>query len=124
MNILIIEDDSAVAGLIADILVEEFAAEITAVTTHVEAIQRLETDKFDLILADGSFAGWGGKLIPEDRESLLRLATSTRLVVVTGASWAVSTDPSEVGALAIIQKPFDIVEFVSVIGGALSANQG
>lgn len=118
---LLLEDDVA----LRDLLLEAFAGEDIEVTTCDsfrqvrEAAARREAD---LVVADF----WGGSqrtLPPSDREDIRELSSYLPVILVTGRTWAAETTAEELGAHALIRKPFDLDELLRTIEGVVGNRQ-
>ena len=72
----------------------------------------------DLILAD--FWGRGHRrLSDDDREEILELSGLLPVILLTGRTWAAETSADELGARALIRKPFDLDALITAVERAL-----
>ncbi len=112
-KILIVEDDNAINGLLADLL-DEY--EITQAFAGSEAKRILEEKNFDLILLDLMLPGISGEaLIAWARQS-----KQTPIIVITARSEAaVLSSVLEAGANDYIAKPFNTVEVLARVRNQL-----
>jgi two-component system nitrogen regulation response regulator GlnG len=118
---LLLEDDVALRNLLVEALdgegfevqpCESFA-EVRAVAARREA---------DIIVAD--FWGESQRSLPEqDRRQIRELCSLLPVVLLTGRSWAADISAGEVGALAIIRKPFDLDQLLQTVLDAVADPQ-
>jgi DNA-binding response OmpR family regulator len=103
---LLLEDDAA----LRDLLLEAFASEDIDVRTcesYEEVRDLAARSEADLIVADF----WGGsqRTLPDsDRDEIRELCSYLPVILLTGRTWASETSAEELGAHALIRKPFDL----------------
>ncbi|HEV7662136.1 MAG TPA: hypothetical protein VGQ62_01280, partial [Chloroflexota bacterium] len=105
-RVLLLEDDVALRGLLHEALGgEEF--DVRACDGFAELRSLAAGRAGDLVVADF----WGGsqRTLPDDeRCEIVELCSLLPVVLLTGRSWAAETTAAELGARALIRKPFDL----------------
>lgn len=114
-SILLVEDAPDLRELLAQFLRDEGydVLDVADATSGREALRR---QPFDLVVTDLALA----EVAVPDRESLgwVREAGATApVVVITGWAGTGRVDLSQVGATAILPKPFDLYGLLSVVRG-------
>src|SRR5438045_6001242 len=115
---LLLEDDVA----LRDLLLEAFASEDIDVRTcesFAEIRQAASRGEADIIVADF----WGGsqRTLPDtEREEIRELCSYLPVVMLTGRTWAADTSAQELGARALIRKPFDLDDLLRTIEDAVA----
>ncbi len=115
---LLLEDDVA----LRDLLLEAFAGEeieVRTCDTFPEVREAAARGEADLVIADF----WGGsqRTLPEsDREDIRQLASYLPVILLTGRTWAAELTAEELGAHALIRKPFDLDELLKAVHGAVA----
>ncbi len=110
---LLLEDDVA----LRDLLLEAFASEDIDVRTcdsYEEVRERAARSEADLVIADF----WGGsqRTLPQsDRDDIRELCSYLPVILLTGRTWAAETSAEELGAHALIRKPFDLDDLLRTI---------
>ena len=104
LRVLAVDDDPALATLVAVLLRPDGHAVVTA-NSGEEAAERLARDRFDLVISDlglgTGMTGW------ELAEHVRAVHAGTPFILVTG--WGAAIDPAEArarGVDAVIAKPF------------------
>jgi DNA-binding response OmpR family regulator len=106
MRILLAEGDPSIRELITELLTEEGHA-ITKVSAPEEALSLAGEQNWDLFLVDPP--AWAGYRYSEQVKGFVQsLAARAPVILCTAQLWAMHVQPREVGATAIIPKPFDI----------------
>ena len=119
-RVLLLEDDLALRALLLEALIgEDF--EVRAYESfadlHAAASERIA----DLVIAD--FWGESQRSLPDDELHEIReLGGLLPLVLLTGRSWAADTTAANLGASALIRKPFDLDHLLQTVEGVLPAN--
>jgi two-component system chemotaxis response regulator CheY len=111
-NILIVDDDLYLCEIIADVLEAEGHATRTA-SNGLEALERVREEKPDLLLLDlmmPVMSGW--ELAAAIRSS--PEWSNIPMIIIT-ADYHIERKQEETGARAVITKPFDIDQLVSVV---------
>jgi len=114
---LLLEDDIA----LRDLLLEAFAGEqiqVRICESFPEVREAAARGDADLVIADF----WGGsqRTLPEsDREDIRELGSYLPVILLTGRSWAAELTAEELGAHALIRKPFDLDELLRTVEGAV-----
>src|SRR5262249_36764472 len=110
---LLLEDDTA----LRDLLLEAFASEHIDVRTcdsFEEVRDRAARSEADLVIADF----WGGsqRTLPDsDRDEIRELCSDLPVILLTGRRWASDMSAEELGAHALIRKPFDLDDLLSSV---------
>jgi two-component system phosphate regulon response regulator PhoB len=110
---LLLEDDVA----LRDLLLEAFASEdieVHACDTFEEVRDRAARSEADLVIADF----WGGsqRTLPQsDRDDIRELCSYLPVILLTGRTWASETSAEELGAHALIRKPFDLDDLLRTV---------
>ncbi|HEY3063262.1 MAG TPA: response regulator [Chloroflexota bacterium] len=116
-RVLLLEDDLALRGLLHEVLgLEGF--DVIACESYDEIRQAAASEKGDIIVADF----WGGAqrtLNQAGREQIEALAGLLPVVLLTGRSWASDTSAAELGARALMRKPFDLDDLLQAIESVL-----
>ena len=112
-RVLVLEDDPALRGLLLEVLgLEDF--EVIQCDSYDEIRQAAAAEQGDLIVADF----WGGSqrtLNDTGRQQIRALTELRPVILLTGRTWASETTAAELGAHALIRKPFDIDHLLKVI---------
>lgn len=114
---LLLEDDVA----LRDLLLEAFASEeidVLTCDTFEEVRGRAARSEADLVVADF----WGGsqRTLPDsDRDEIRELCSYLPVILLTGRTWASDTSAEELGAHALIRKPFDLDDLLRVVEEAV-----
>ncbi|HEY2596072.1 MAG TPA: response regulator [Chloroflexota bacterium] len=118
---LLLEDDSA----LRDLLLEAFASEnfdVRACETFEEVRDLAARSEADLVVADF----WGGsqRTLPDsDRDDIRELCSYLPVILLTGRTWASETSAEELGAHALIRKPFDLDDLLQTVEQAVETSQ-
>jgi DNA-binding response OmpR family regulator len=112
-RVLLLEDDMALRGLLQEVLGLE-AFEVILCESYDEVRQAAASEHGDIIVADF----WGGSqrtLNESGRLQIRELTTLLPVVLLTGRSWASETTAAELGARALMRKPFDLDDLLATI---------
>jgi DNA-binding response OmpR family regulator len=116
-RVLLLEDDLALRGLLHEVLgLEGF--DVVACESYDEIRQAAANERGDIIVADF----WGGAqrtLNQAGRDQIHALAGLLPVVLLTGRSWASETTAAELGARALMRKPFDLDDLLKAIESVL-----
>lgn len=110
---LLLEDDVA----LRELLLEAFASEgidVQICDTYEDVRVAAARAEADIVIADF----WGGsqRTLPQkDREDIRELCSYLPLILLTGRTWASDITASELGAHALIRKPFDLDELLRTV---------
>jgi DNA-binding response OmpR family regulator len=102
---LLVEDDTDLASVVLEAL-EQDGHSAAHVREPEEARRLASSEAWDAFVVDA----FGGYLQPdpEYRATLSHLATRGRVVVTSARAWVTSTTPQELGADAVLAKPYDL----------------
>ena len=112
MRVLLTEDDSVLAGVLADFLREEGHL-VTCVDMRQAGCLAHWTGWDACILDPGGDSFF--ELRPSEAAELRHLAAHLPVVVTTGRAWAQRADPARLGVRAILSKPFDLDELGQIL---------
>jgi DNA-binding NtrC family response regulator len=118
---LLLEDDVA----LRDLLLEAFAGEdieVRICDSFAEVRDLARRRDADLIVADF----WGGsqRTLPQsDRDDIRELGSYLPVILLTGRTWASETNAEELGAHALIRKPFDLDDLLRTVETAVGNRQ-
>jgi two-component system, cell cycle sensor histidine kinase and response regulator CckA len=118
-RVLLVDDDPPVAHAISRML-EALGYEVTACGDGAGALARFrgDPDGFDVVLTDQTLPGLRGD---ELTVALLALRPGLPVVLCTGFSERVDEERArELGARALLLKPFDLRELGAAVGAALA----
>lgn len=119
IKILFIEDDAAICKSLPPIL-ETYGYKVVKVHTYMQAIQKINTDEFDLYLIDIHIPGGDGF----DLCRMIRKQENTPVIFLTGASDEASiVFGLGLGADDYITKPFTLQVLLARIKTVLRRNQ-
>lgn len=121
-NILIVDDDESVADLLFADLGEKEGYRCFAVTSGERALERLSTDKIDVVLLDLRLPGISGMDVLGEVKSA---HPGTTVIVIT-AVWDVQTaiEAMKIGASDYITKPFDLKKVENSVEAVLREKYG
>jgi CheY-like chemotaxis protein len=114
-RILVAEDDDAIRQLVVDVLTDAGYA-VTAARDGGEALARLTQADPDLVLLDQLMPGTDGTAFAS---AYARLRSSRAPIVALCASVDAPAWAAEIGAAAVITKPFDIDTLLATVAGQL-----
>ena len=110
---LLLEDDIA----LRDLLIDAFSGEgfdVRACESFAEVLDAAVRAEGDIVVAD--FWGGGQRTLPDsDRQEIRELCSYLPVVLLTGRTWAADTTADELGARALIRKPFDLDDLLRTI---------
>ena len=116
-RILVIDDYSGVVDILATALSEEGYG-ISSAATCDEGLQLFIASCPDLVLLDIALPGMNGI---EVLKRIRSISPTARVVMVSGDS-ARSREALDLGALACVNKPFDLADLKRVVAAALQDN--
>jgi DNA-binding response OmpR family regulator len=109
--LLIVEDDEKLQDLIRTILMRHVTS-IDAASDGEDAIDKLEKNRYDLVILDLMLPKKNGLLVADAIDAL---SEKPRLIVLSGIARYVS-DRLPAGTL-VLQKPFEIDKLAEVVRG-------
>ena len=118
-NILIVDDDDAVRGILLDLLSEKY--ECNTASSAEEAFQYLEIEDYDVVLTDIAMPGLTGI------ELLKRIQLKdleTPVIFISGKNG--EEDPEalkQLGAFAYVRKPFGLDEIEYLVARAMNVSR-
>jgi DNA-binding NtrC family response regulator len=118
-RVLLLEDDLALRALLQEALAgEDF--EVHACQSFVELRAAAAERAGALVIAD--FWGESQRTLPDhERQEIRELGALLPLVLLTGRTWAAETRAADVGARALIRKPFDLDQLLDLLDRVLDA---
>ena len=120
-RVLLLEDDLALQSLLHEALAGE-GFEVRTCDSFEEVRDAAALQAGDLVVADF----WGGsqRSLPDgERQEIEQLCSFLPVVLLTGRTWAAETTAQELGARALIRKPFDLDHLLGTVELALSEAQ-
>jgi DNA-binding response OmpR family regulator len=120
-RVLLLEDDRALRGLLQEALTIE-GFNVMTCETFQEIRDAAQKHEADIIVADF----WGGsqRTLPDnERQEIVQLGSFLPVVLLTGRTWAADITARELGARAVIRKPFDLDNLLSAVDAALNSYQ-
>ena len=120
-RVLLLEDDLALRNLLHEALAGE-GFDVRSCDTFQEIRAAAAEHDADLVVADF----WGGsqRSLPEsERQEIVELCSFLPVVLLTGRTWAADTSAQELGARALIRKPFDLDHLLDTVEHAFSEAQ-
>ena len=118
---LLLEDDAALRELLQEAFATE-AIEIRTCESFSEVRDAAARGEANLVIADF----WGGsqRTLPQrDREDIRELCSYVPVILLTGRTWASEMTAEELGAHALIRKPFDLDELLRIVEAAIGNHQ-
>jgi DNA-binding NtrC family response regulator len=112
-QVLLLEDDPALRGLLEEALVGEGFA-VRACNSYTEVREAAAERDGDVVVADF----WGGsqRTLPDDeRQEIQTLCALLPLILLTGRTWAGETTAEALGIHALIRKPFDLDHLLQTV---------
>jgi two-component system, NtrC family, nitrogen regulation response regulator GlnG len=120
-RVLLLEDDLALRSLLHEALAGE-GFDVRACESFDEIRAAAADQDGDLVVADF----WGGsqRSLPDgERQQIHDLCSFLPVVLLTGRTWAADTTAEELGARALIRKPFDLDLLLDTVEHALAEAQ-
>lgn len=119
-NILIVDNDDAVRGILLDLLSERY--ECNTASTAEEAFQYLEIENYDAILTDMSMPGLTGV----DLLKRIQLKDPvTPVILISGKNDEQDREALiNLGAYAYLHKPFSLDEIEYIVNRAVGSDDG
>ena len=117
---LLLADDSVTIQRVIELTFAEEGVEVVSVGDGLEAIERLRTELFDIVLADVGMPGTDGFEVAAFVRSQPQLA-GVAVVLLTGAFDTLDeARVAEVGAAAVLVKPFEPQMVIAKVRDLLS----
>ena len=120
-RVLLLEDDVALRSLLHEALAGE-GFDVRPYETFAQVREAAAERAGDLVVADF----WGGsqRSLPDsERQEIHELCSFLPVVLLTGRTWAAETNARELGACALIRKPFDLDHLLETVEHALAEPQ-
>ncbi len=111
-TILVVDDDPGIQAMLIAILEDE-GYRVLIARDGAEALALLETSRPDLIVLDLMMPRMSGQAFAAERLRR-RLHPEVPLMVLTAAARG-AEQSAEVGAQAVLEKPFDLPDFLDII---------
>src|SRR5438477_7952946 len=114
---LLLEDDVALRDLLVEALTGE-GFEVRTCSSFPEVRDAAARAEAEIVVADF----WGGsqRTLPDsDRQEIRELCSYLPVVLLTGRTWAAETTAEELGARALIRKPFDLDVLLRTVDAAV-----
>ena len=112
-GVLVVEDDTAVGQVVADLLADE-GYQVRWATDGQAALAVLEGWRPDVIVLDLTMPVMDGRAFRAAQQRLAKEVARVPVVVLSGLRQAHAT-AEELGAAAALTKPFDLDELVTTI---------
>ena len=115
---LLLEDDLALRDLLLEALGGE-GFEVHACDSFEQVLEAAARGAADVVVADF----WGGsqRSLPDsERQEIHELCSFLPVVLLTGRTWAADTSAQELGARALIRKPFDLDHLLDTVEEAFA----
>lgn len=110
-NILVIDDDSSVRGVLEAFFSDE-GFDITAVADGESGLHLMRQMEFDIVFLDLVMPGMGGL---EVLEEISKLKADVPCIIMTGfATIKTAVDAMKLGAIDYITKPFNLEELLII----------
>ncbi len=120
-NILVVEDSPTMRQLISFAIKRVANSHVVEATDGVDALKKLSTEKFDLILADINMPVMDGlKLVSLVRGNALYKAIPIIIITTEGAEED-RKRALAIGANAYLPKPIQTQELIKLVNGFLTA---
>ena len=117
VQVLVIDDDVTVLGLIEDVLQNESHLAVTALHDSQRALELIGQQNFDIMITDLKMPNVDGLTLVQE---LLRLGRETLVIVISGyATMEICLEAMRCGAYDFITKPFRMDEFVHILHKAV-----
>ena len=119
-NVLIVDDDDAVRGILLDLLSDRY--QCNTASTAEEAFQYLEIENYDAVLTDIAMPGLTGVELMK-RVQLKDL--DTPVILISGKNDEQDSEALiKLGAFAYLNKPFSLDELEYLVDRAVGSRNG
>jgi len=115
VRILVIDDNLAVVDILVTMLAEE-GYEVSSAVTSDEGLKLFIQSRPDLVLLDIALPGMNGI---EMLKRIRSIAPTAWMVMVSGVDPMRAREALELGALACVDKPFDLAALKAVVAMVL-----
>src|SRR3712207_163395 len=119
--ILLLEDDPMIRDLLQSVLSDE-GHDVRAHASRDQLMSAASALPGALAVADF----WGTShqvLSDEERREIMDLARTVPTIIVSGRGWMRTTRAEDLGAVALMVKPFDIDDLCTLVGASVARNQ-
>lgn len=117
-KVLVAEDNEDLRSLMSEILTRR-GMEVATVGNGAQALAAMAQDRFDAAVVDMVMPGMGGAAL---LDALKRAGNDTPVLVTSGYVGLLDERRfQEMGAVAVLKKPFRMEEFADAVAGASSA---
>ena len=120
-RVLFVDDEPGlVTAVVQRLMLRDIEA--TGVTSSIDALRKVEEERFDVAVVDVRMPEIGGlDVLKRFRDTASHMA----VVLMSGHGSAENVEEGErLGAFEYLQKPVEIEELVAVIKRAVAANEG
>jgi two-component system response regulator MprA len=117
-RVLLIEDDATIRHVVAEVLADVGFA-VREAADGLAALEQLAAWRPDVIVLDLMMPGLDGRAFRAEQRAR-GLAAEAPLVVLSASRYAVEAG-AELGAAAVVAKPFDLDDLLAAIGPAIRA---
>lgn len=118
-RVLAVEDHPDIGNLMRMALTRSLI-EATVITTGEEALTRLTTETYDLILLDIALPGMNGLEVCRQLKTDPRHKDVPVIFVSGQTAKAYKDEAKRLGAVDFIEKPFELLPFLAVVMGRLN----
>lgn len=116
-TILVVDDEEVIREFLTEVLSDDF--DVSTATDGDEAIEQLQTAKYDLVITDMKMERVQGEEVVKFTKETY---PETEVIVISGYSSLYSVSQTvNSGAFAFLSKPFSIKELMTTINNAISA---
>lgn len=118
-NVLVVDDEPGIREIVREVLVQN-GHRVTEATDGLDAVERLTSAKFDLIISDFTMPRMGGLGI---LKFLRKSKNQTPVLILSGSTISGLDDEAhlkELGAYSIVRKPIEMDELMEQIKDALA----
>jgi two-component system, NtrC family, response regulator AtoC len=116
-RLLVIDDDIAVRGMLADVLTH-LGYDVDEASNGVEGVGRFDEDNYDLVLTDHLMPGMTGR---EVIEAVRERRPATNLIMLTGYTTDADVEALRRQGLTILAKPVNISDLNAAIQRVLNS---
>lgn len=117
---LLIDDESDFLELLSEALVDEFDTNIQVSTNPVEALELLQSEKFDLVLSDYMMPKINGGDLVKSIRAKDGPNKDTPIIILTGNVEAIPQDVKGLKSISFLNKLYYLTHLTSYVKKALS----